>query len=482
MWGQKDLSGEVTESVRREFSDSRHSGGQSSGMASASHEYWSSSLPLRKLLEEYGSPLYLIHENQLEENFNVLSGRQPFGASIDSHASGDSKSIRQKSSDRRDIRPVLITYPVKANYSPVILRFLAERGAQADCASESEVRWAIESGFTIDRIVYNTPAPDRSLLVDLLFAGATIVLDSLELLRCVSASAEVVGRVTGTRTGESRSVRGRVLLRVNPLGTIGYRTTNPWDHLVAHGDSQSKFGIPEEDISAETLRGQLPIDGLHIHVGTQMDHVAGWSNGIQVLHRVAKRIESAQQKALRIIDLGGGIAIPFLETDQYPPLRAYIEAAQAEMSPKYEYWIEPGHALVGNAVGLATTVCELKEVRGKRWGICDVGTDQLSRVTLGSWRHRVIREGGMALAARGPDSLGGPLCFAGDVLLPETDLSEVRRGDGILVQHVGAYCASASSRFNGRVPPGELVIRRDGKLQKTSDSGREFSHPGDSLF
>ncbi len=417
----------------------------------ATHETWSASLPLCRLAEQFGSPLYVIHERQLDENYAILSGQ------VGKVSSGEgSKGVVRKS--------LRVTYPVKANPSRFILRKLAALGAQADCASAEEVRWALGAGFSIDRIVYNTPAPDRKLLVDLLIAGATIVVDSLELLRYVSGELLGDTRIRQSQGHESSQSAGRILLRVNPQGFSGYRSISPWEHLVAHGSCHSKFGIPEEEIVESNLDGTLPIDGLHLHVGTQMDTAEGWGNSIHVLHRLADRLRSIQGRPLSVIDLGGGLAIPFTESQRYPRLGDYIAIIREEMREESEYWIEPGHALVGNAVGLVTTVCELKETRGKRWGICDVGTDQLSRVTLAGWRHPVIREGGRALAVQGPDSLGGPLCFAGDVLLTETDLGDVKRGDVLLVQHVGAYCASAGSRFNGRLSPAEIVVRSDGAI------------------
>lgn len=430
----------------------------------AAHETWSSSLPLRELVTYHGSPLYIINEKTLDENYNVLSGASTRFGELDPNGRGYSDSCISQCGNS-----LCITYPVKANYSRFILQYLARRGAQADCASAVEVRWALDAGFSIDRIVYNTPAPEREYLVELLCVGATIVLDSLELLSYVSTRMRsITGRCDSNGPPE-QSACGRILLRVNPQNIPGYQRQSPWEHLISHGGMQSKFGIAEEEIDEGNLGGSIPIDGLHIHVGTQMDHVEGWASSIRVLHRIAERVRLVQQKPLTVLNLGGGLAIPFVVSDEYPNRSAYIGAVLQEARPEYTYWIEPGHALVGDAVGLATTVRELKVIRGKRWGICDVGTDQLSRITLAGWRHRIIREGGGALADTGPDSLGGPLCFAGDVLLPETDLSGVERGEVVLVQHVGAYCASASSQFNGRLAPGEVVIRSDGSIQRTND-------------
>jgi diaminopimelate decarboxylase len=114
--------------------------------------------------------------------------------------------------------------------------------------------------------------------------------------------------------------------------------------------------------------------------------------------------------------------------------------------------------LVGDAVVLITTVQEIKTVRGRRWAIVDVGANELVRSVMLGWHHPILGPDGELLATQGPDAIAGPHCFAGDVLLPATDLSGVERGDLLRILHVGAYCRALSNRFNGTPPAGGVVI------------------------
>ena len=119
----------------------------------------------------------------------------------------------------------------------------------------------------------------------------------------------------------------------------------------------------------------------------------------------------------------------------------------------------------------------MKTVRGKRWAIADVGTDQLAKITLLDWRHQVRGPEGRPLPFGGEDSLGGPLCFSGDTLLPATDTSGLVAGDPILVEHTGAYCASLASTFNGRRAGGTVVVRLDGSIVRTAAAASTGDKP-----
>ncbi|MEZ4273143.1 MAG: hypothetical protein R3C68_17425 [Myxococcota bacterium] len=232
-------------------------------------------------------------------------------------------------------------------------------------------------------------------------------------------------------------------------------------------------GIPSEEVvETSALLRHLKVDGLHAHVGTQMDHTQPFVDLARHLTALAEAIASRTGHLPRILNLGGGLGIPFTDKDRFPSIEAFGTALIGALDRRFEYWFEPGHALVGNAVALLATIVAMKSARGKRWAIADAGTDQLAKITLLDWRHRIRGPDGVPLPATGPDSLGGPLCFSGDTLLPATDVSRLAIGDPILVEHTGAYCASLANTFNGRRAGGTVVIRGDGSVVRTAMPAR----------
>jgi diaminopimelate decarboxylase len=247
---------------------------------------------------------------------------------------------------------------------------------------------------------------------------------------------------------------------VNPDFPIRYGKTADYQDLTAHAAESSKFGIPAEELELALQGIQLPISGLHLHVGTQMDRLESFVDAMEHLHRWADQLRK-RGHPVQCLDLGGGLGIPFGAEDHFPSVKEFVEKLLPLRRPEFHYAVEPGHALVGKALALLTRLEKIKPSRGRRWGVVNVGTDQLAKITLLRWHHRVFSEK-RELPWSGPDALAGPLCFAGDTLLPQTDLSDLKVGDPLLIADTGAYCSALANRFNGRLAPGTVLRRRDG--------------------
>lgn len=334
-----------------------------------------------------------------------------------------------------------VLYPVKANPSSALLSLLATEGAGADCATRYEIRLALWAGIPVERILYNSPVPDLDVARWLLALGGHVVIDDPRDLR----------RLDEDVRSNPEMVVGRVYVRLNPDLPLRYAQDAAYQTLTAHAARTGRFGLPSETL-AEAVSGlALRISGLHVHVGTQMDHLEAFAATLSHLHDVADELRALGHPVSHI-DLGGGLGIPFSEDAQFPSVDAFTDRLSALRRPEFTYAVEPGHALIGDAVVLLTRLLRLKTVRGKRWGIASVGTDRLAKVTLLDWRHRVHCAKG-PLPSTGEDALAGPLCFAGDVLLPNTDLSGLEEGALLAVRDVGAYCAALNNHFNGRHDP-----------------------------
>jgi diaminopimelate decarboxylase len=267
---------------------------------------------------------------------------------------------------------------------------------------------------------------------------------------------------------------------MNPRCADCYTKEEAYQYFNSLADPHGKFGIPTEELRGLVEKSRLTIHGVHAHVGTQMDHVGAFATIARELHHA---LDTLPQSALPqtgqplIVNLGGGLGIPFRDGQELLPIDALAGPIEAERRPGCQYWMEPGHTLVGTAAGLLARVVGKKRVRGRTWAIADVGTDQLAVATLLRWPHQVLGPDGAPLPAHGPDALGGPLCFLGDTLVPETDASGLEVGDPVLVQHAGAYCFALSSPFNGRDYGGTAMLRADGGGIVTADAPR---HPNDT--
>lgn len=401
-------------------------------------ECWSKSLDFNTLSLKYGTPLYVINLQQIKRNiFDYLALVGKFEN---------------------------IIFPIKANPSLPILRCIESMGCSVDCASQTEIRLAGVAGFSPQRMVYNTPAPDMSLVFELLQTGTSVVLDSEDMVRQIEKHFV-------------QDIQGRILLRVNPEVSFDYSSETEWKDMVSHGHNTTKFGIPSENVISILKEMRHQVCGLHIHIGTQMDNVESFKRMLTFLHQLVDTIHSETKHKIRFLDLGGGLGIPFTEEDHFPSIKELTASLLPIKRSGMEYWIEPGHSLVGDAVGLLTKVIAMKTMRGKRWGIIDVGTDQLAKITLLRWPHQVMQANHEPLSHKGPDSLGGPLCFSGDTLLQSTQLDNVKQGDHLFIQHCGAYCYALGNSFNGRVGPAHLIIEDENVLGLAKNKEGFFENP-----
>jgi diaminopimelate decarboxylase len=401
-------------------------------------EDWSACLDFRALADEFGTPTYLFNVERLRAN--VASYLRLVGV------------------------PAGIVYPVKANPSFAVLRRLADIGCGMDCASRDEIDASLIAGVPYDRLSYNTPAPDFGLVRNLLRAGAAVVVDSEDLL--IRMNAKIL----------AAACRGAILLRVNIDAGLAYSQHFQWEDMVSHGTKTGKFGIPAERI-VELLAGvSLPVVGLHVHVGTMMDNLAAFENMLELLHRLVDEIHLRTAHRVTRLNLGGGLGIQFVPGQSFPDINSLADRLKPRQRDGIRYFVEPGQSLVGDAIGLVTRVVSLKRMRGKRWAIIDVGSDQLIKITTVSWYHQILDQRHKPLPFEGPDSVGGPLCFAGDTILPSTNLEGVQEGDVLFLQHAGAYLEAVANRFNGRRSVGTAVLEQ-GKIHRATTSEDPFFCP-----
>jgi diaminopimelate decarboxylase len=156
---------------------------------------------------------------------------------------------------------------------------------------------------------------------------------------------------------------------------------------------------------------------------------------------------------IRTVDLGGGY-----------PAGAELDRCAAGVIGVLEaggfdgrLLLEPGRALVSDAVDLVVSVAAVKRLAGgERCVIVDGGTNLVPGAL---WRWPAIEPLGSAPGARSPALVTGPLCLNVDVLHPAAELPPLRPGDLLAVRAVGAYQQSQSTQFGDLRP---AVVAREG--------------------
>jgi diaminopimelate decarboxylase len=375
------------------------------------------------LLAEHGSPLWLA-------NLDVVRDRARAFAAAWRSAWPD----------------VEIAYSYKANRLPAILRALREEGVGQQVACEAEYRLARSVADAEGRsIVVQGPAKPPELLERAAADGALVVADSLAELRRLAAAGV-------TRVGVRVSLPG-----------------------VGHGTSH--FGVPMSEVPMAPRHAAavgLRIEALAVHLVS-----AGFDTPLSAEARLASHLvvrwpqppERFATAARMLAGLAGRMGVPVIDVGGgFPPApreALYARAiAGAIGGAGFEgrVLVEPGRALVADAVDLACTVTAVKRLADRRrCVVLDAGMNLLPG-TLFAWPE--IEAPGVTDPAAGPALVTGPLCTNVDVLHPAADLGAVSEGDAVVLRGVGAYQQSQSTQFGDLRPA--VVARDDGHWQLCS--------------
>ncbi len=375
-----------------------------------------------ELIKEYGSPLFVINEQRVRDNYRRYQGAFPDAD---------------------------IYYAVKANSNFSILRILAREGAGADVFSEGELYLALLAGIHKDKILFNGNSKTDHELKYAVETGVKVSVDSIDELKTLAVFAKERGKTIP------------IAFRVNP-------DVSPKTHpKIATGLATSKFGIPlEKIIEAYDMAQKLDtieVVGIHCHIGSQILETTPF---VEMTNKMMDLVEQIDRLGIRFefVDLGSGLGIPYNKDEIAPTpqdladaiLPVFNERANA-MGLHPRIILEPGRYITADATVLLTTVNMVKEAHKNFVGV-DAGFNLLVRPTMYDSYHHVLVANKADLTSTGLYTIAGPVCESGDILARDRQLPLVEKGDVIAVLDTGAYGFSMSSQYNGRPRAPEVLI------------------------
>jgi len=346
--------------------------------------------------------------------------------------------------------PHTVCYSVKANPSLGILRWVARHGAAFDVVSGGELERALRAApRAAGKIVFSGVGKTRDEMA--LALRARILLFNVESAGELRALADTANRLRR---------RARVALRVNPNLPAD---THPY---ISTGLESHKFGVPlaeAESLYAEAARhSSLEVAGVSVHIGSQISDVRSFGSALSRVARLVRRLRAAGH-AIRYVDAGGGLAIPYqgARHDFRGQFAAYARAVRRPLRGLgVHLLLEPGRSIVGPAGILLTRVLYRKTNGSKRFLIVDAAMNDLLRPALYGAPHQIVP---VALApgrhTREIADVVGPICETGDFLARGISLPAVPEGALLAVLDAGAYASSLGSNYNSRRKPPEILVR-----------------------
>jgi diaminopimelate decarboxylase len=343
------------------------------------------------------------------------------------------------------VRP-LICYAVKANSNLAVLRVFAGLGAGADVVSEGELRRALAVGIPPARIVFSGVGKKRAELEFAVASGIhQINVESVPELRRLSAVAAASGKTA------------RVAIRVNPDVDAGGHDG------ISTGRKGDKFGIPREDVvAAYRLAADLPgIEpvGLAVHIGSKIEEPGPSRLAFECLAELVRELRR-EGLFVRRADLGGGLTIPYEDSDKAVSPAEYAKmVGQIFGGLDLALAFEPGRFLVGAGGVLVASVEYVKESSGDP---VVAAMNDLIRPALYAAFHDIapVREPGRN-AIRSPANIVGPVCESTDTFAKARNLPPLAEGDFVVFKTAGAYGAVMASTYNTRPLVPEVLVAGD---------------------
>ena len=381
-------------------------------------------LPVSRLAEQYGTPLYLYSRAMFTESYQAFAD-----------ALGD--------------YPGMICYAVKANSNIAILNLLARLGSGFDIVSGGELQRVLTAGGDPARVVFSGVGKSADEMKMALEAG----------IFCFNVESEAELQLLNQVAGDMDCV-APVSFRVNPDVDA---KTHPY---ISTGLKENKFGIAIDDAlriyQLASSMAHIKLQGVDCHIGSQLTEMEPFMDALEKVLNLLDQLKHAGIE-LKHIDMGGGLGVRYQDEQPIPP-SIYLTALKKRISEYgLELLLEPGRAIAANSGILVTRVQYLKNNEEKGFAIVDAAMNDLIRPTLYSaWQNIIPVDKNDSTHTETPRVSGiydivGPICETGDFLGTDRQMN-LRQGELLAICSAGAYGFTMSSNYNSRNRCAEVMV------------------------
>ncbi|HEV7359636.1 MAG TPA: diaminopimelate decarboxylase [Mycobacterium sp.] len=402
-------------------------------------------IPVTDLAQEYGTPLFVIDEDDFRSRCREIAAA--FGGGANVH------------------------YAAKAFLCSEIARWIDEEGLSLDVCTGGELAVALHANFPPERITFHGNNKSVAELTTAVKAGVShVVVDSMteiERLETIAGEAGVVQDV---------------FVRL----TVGVEAHTHEFISTAHEDQKFGLSVAGGAAMAAVERvfatDHLRLVGLHSHIGSQIFDVAGFELAARrvlgLLQEVVGQFGVDRTAQISTVDLGGGLGISYLASDDPPPmaelaakLTTIISNESAAVGlPTPRLVVEPGRAIAGPGTITLYEVGTVKDVEVsttalRRYVSVDGGMSDNIRTALYDAQYDARLVSRISDAPATLARIVGKHCESGDIVVRDTWVpGDLGPGDLLGVAATGAYCYSLSSRYNMICRPAVVAVR-DGRAR-----------------
>ena len=388
-----------------------------------------------ELAQKFGTPLYLIDED------NIVKRIAEYTSAVNSFFPDGAK----------------VCYAGKALCFTDLYRTLERLGTWIDVVSPGEFYTAKRAGFNLSRAMFHSNnKTDSDIRLALELGVGRFVSDSEDEIEAIERIASELHK------------KACVLIRLTP-------GIDPHTHKAINtGTVDSKFGVAIETGDAKRLveltlkKKNILLKGYHCHIGSQIFECEPFIEAVDKMFGFSAEMKKAFNFEAEEINLGGGMAVPYLErdkkisyTENLKKIGAHIKEVIEKLSlSSPTLYIEPGRSIVADSGMTLYTVGSVKCVTGyKNYVSVDGGMADNPRYALYKAPYTIVNA---SHANASPDftaTIGGRCCESGDLIQEDVSIAKPCRNDVLAVLTTGAYNFSMSSNYNRLLRPALVMIK-----------------------
>ncbi|MDD2997119.1 MAG: hypothetical protein PHP99_13045 [Paludibacter sp.] len=366
------------------------------------------SVPVKSMLSQYGSPLFVISEKQIRRNYQnairIFKTRYP---------------------------KVQFAWSYKTNYMNAVCRIFHQEGSWAEVVSGFEYEKALYNNVPGNKIIFNGPDKTDEELIKAAKNQSLIHIDHYDELYSL------------IRLSEEHNLKPRVAIRVN-MDTGIYPK---WDRFGFNFENGQAWNALTRIVNSKNLQ----LVGIHCHIGTFMLSPNAYAIAARNLCELAWSVKERFGIMVQYLDLGGGFPSTntlkgsYLPgTDTVPSIDQFADAI-TDVILTYGFTqdelplliLETGRALIDDAGYLLGTVLATKRLSdGRRATIMDFG---LNSLFTSLWYDHKISPAQKNTNQTEDMVMFGPLCMNIDVVRESINMPMLQKGDQVVVHKVGAY-------------------------------------------
>jgi len=385
---------------------------------------------VKKLIENYGSPLFVISERQIRKNYQAAN-----------------RAFKTR------YPKVQFAWSYKTNYLDAVCNVFHQEGSWAEVVSGFEYDKAIKNKVPGSKIIFNGPDKTEAQLKKAIENDSLIHIDHFDELFYLIELCDRMNK------------RPRVAIRVN-MDTGVYPM---WDRFGFNYENGQAWNAINKIIASD----KLDLVGLHCHIGTFMLATSAYATAAAKMCDLAWNVLQKHNRLIKYIDMGGGFPSSNTLKGAYLPgvdtVPSVDEFAEAITSTILNYGfkqdelplliLETGRALIDDAGYLLGTVIASKRLSdGRRATIMDFGVNIL--FTSFWYEHKITPA--QEFSHHTEDMVVfGPLCMNIDVIRDSVNLPLLQRGDHVVVHKVGAYNMTQWMQFIS-MRPSVVMIDMEG--------------------